>query len=61
MSANITNTPGDDRQAKGGKTWKESDKKKEGESRRLGNSQRNGTVFFLISRGGMLLGQIQLH
>lgn len=57
---NITNTPEDERQAKGGKTWMESDKKT-GMIRHLGNSRWNGTTFFLISERGMLLGQIQLH
>lgn len=60
MSVNITNTPEDERQAKGGKTWMESDKKK-GMIRHLGNSQWNSTAFFLISERVMLLGQIQLH
>jgi len=33
---NITNTPEDERQAKGGKTWKESDKRKRGREQVLG-------------------------
>jgi len=36
-------------------------KEKEGESRYLGNSRRNGTAFFLVSKRGILLGWIQLH
>lgn len=35
MSVNITNTSEDERQAKGGKTWKESDKKR-GQEQTLG-------------------------
>lgn len=35
--------------------------RKEGKSLHLGNSGRNGTAFFLISKRAMLLKQIHLH
>lgn len=60
MSVNITNTSEDERQAKGGKTWKESDKKR-GQEQTLGKFMEEWHCFFLISKGGILLEQIQLH
>lgn len=54
---NITNTPEDDRQAKGGKTWKESDKKNGGREQALGKFRGMALPSSLFQEGGCCWGR----